>query len=37
VPLIFAGGKQTPTGTDLNPYIAQQVNRSQVAIDPSDR
>lgn len=35
VQLIFAGGKQTPTGADLNPYIAQQVNGNQVAIDPT--
>jgi len=35
VQLIFAGGKQTPTGADVNPYIAQQVNGNQVAIDPT--
>jgi hypothetical protein len=35
VQLIFAGGKQTRTGADLNPYIAQQVNGNQVAIDPT--
>jgi hypothetical protein len=35
VQLIFAGGKQTATGTDLNPYIAQQVNGNEVAIDPT--
>jgi hypothetical protein len=35
VQLIFAGGKQAPTGADLNPYIAQQVNGNQVAIDPT--
>jgi hypothetical protein len=35
VQLIFAGGKQTPTGSDINPFIAQQVNGNQVAIDPT--
>jgi hypothetical protein len=35
VQLIFAGGKQTPTGYDVNPFIAQQVSGSQVAIDPT--
>jgi hypothetical protein len=35
VQLIFAGGKATPTGSDVNPYIAQQVNGNQVAIDPT--
>ena len=35
VQLIFAGGKQTPSGTDINPYISQRVSGSQVAIDPT--
>jgi hypothetical protein len=35
VQLIFAGGKQTPQGSDANPYIAQQVKGNQVAIDPT--
>jgi hypothetical protein len=35
VQLIFAGGKATLTGSDVNPYIAQQVNGDQVAIDPT--
>jgi hypothetical protein len=35
VQLIFAGGKQSATGKDTNPYIAQQVNGNQVAIDPT--
>jgi Ricin-type beta-trefoil lectin domain-like len=35
VQLMFAGGKQTPTGTDLNPFISQRVSGSQVAIDPT--
>jgi hypothetical protein len=35
VQLIFAGGKQTPTGSDANPFIAQQVSGNQVAIDPT--
>ncbi|HWO09295.1 MAG TPA: RICIN domain-containing protein [Polyangiaceae bacterium] len=35
VQLIFAGGKQTPSGTDLNPFISQKVSGSQVAIDPT--
>jgi len=35
VQLIFAGGKQTSTGADVNPFIAQQVNGNQVAIDPT--
>lgn len=35
VQLIFAGGKQTPTGADLNPFIAQQVSGNKVAIDPT--
>jgi hypothetical protein len=35
VQLIFAGGKQTPTGADPNPFISQQVSGNQVAIDPT--
>jgi hypothetical protein len=35
VQLIFAGGKQTATGADVNPYIGQQVSGDQVAIDPT--
>jgi hypothetical protein len=35
VQLIFAGGKQTSTGADNNPYIAQQVSGDLVAIDPT--
>jgi hypothetical protein len=35
VQLIFAGGKQSIDGTDLNPYIAQRVEGDQVAIDPT--
>jgi hypothetical protein len=35
IQLIFAGGKQTATGTDINPYIAQQVSGNQVAVDPT--
>ncbi len=35
VQLIFAGGKESMTGTDVNPYIAQQVSGNQVAIDPT--
>jgi hypothetical protein len=35
VQLIFAGGKTTLAGTDENPFIAQQVSGSQVAIDPT--
>jgi len=35
VQLIFAGGKQTATGTDINPFIAQQVSGNLVAIDPT--
>jgi hypothetical protein len=35
VELIFAGGKKTSTGTDVNPFIAQQVSGNQVAIDPT--
>ena len=35
VQLMFAGGKQTASGTDVNPYIAQKVSGTQVAIDPT--
>ncbi len=35
IQLIFAGGKELATGADANPFIAQQVNGTQVAIDPS--
>jgi hypothetical protein len=35
VQLIFAGGKQSPSGSDLNPFIAQKVSGNQVAIDPT--
>jgi hypothetical protein len=35
VQLIFAGGKETATGADANPYVAQQVNGNRVAIDPT--
>jgi hypothetical protein len=35
VQLIFAGGKDTPTSKDINPFIAQQVDGNLVAIDPS--
>jgi ricin-type beta-trefoil lectin protein len=35
VQLIFAGGKQSKTGADVNPFIAQKVNGNQVAIDPT--
>jgi hypothetical protein len=35
IQLIFAGGKQTKSGTDVNPFIAQKVSGSQVAIDPT--
>jgi len=35
VQLIFAGGKPTRTGTDVNPFISQQVSGNQVAIDPA--
>ncbi len=35
VQLIFAGGKETLTGNDVNPFIAQQVSGNQVAIDPT--
>jgi Ricin-type beta-trefoil lectin domain-like len=35
VQLMFAGGKTSLTGKDENPFIAQQVSGSMVAIDPS--
>lgn len=35
VQLIFAGGKDTLTGTDTNPFISQQVSGDMVAIDPT--
>jgi len=35
IQLIFAGGKQTASGADVNPFIAQKVSGSQVAIDPT--
>lgn len=35
VQLIFAGGKETLTGNDVNPFIAQQVSGDLVAIDPT--
>jgi ricin-type beta-trefoil lectin protein len=35
VQLIFAGGKQSQSGGDVNPFIAQQVSGNQVAIDPT--
>jgi hypothetical protein len=35
VQLVFAGGKETRTGVDANPFIAQQVSGNQVAIDPT--
>lgn len=35
VQLIFAGGKQSLTGKDVNPFIAQQVTGNRVAIDPT--
>jgi hypothetical protein len=35
VQLMFAGGKDTLTGKDENPFIAQQVSGTLVAIDPS--
>lgn len=35
IQLMFAGGKPTATGTDRNPYIAQQVSGDLVAIDPT--
>lgn len=35
VQLIFAGGKQSLTTLDINPFIAQQVTGNLVAIDPT--
>jgi hypothetical protein len=35
VQLIFAGGKDTLNGKDVNPFIAQQVSGDLVAIDPT--
>jgi hypothetical protein len=35
VQLIFAGGKESLTGSDVNPFIAQQVSGDLVAIDPT--
>ena len=35
VQLIFAGGKETRTGIDANPFIAQLVSGNRVAIDPT--
>ena len=35
VQLIFAGGKTTQTGADVNPFIAQQTTGTQIAVDPS--
>ena len=35
VQLIFAGGKPTPSGVDVNPFISQKVSGNQVAIDPT--
>jgi hypothetical protein len=35
VHLIFAGGKTRPDGADENPFIAQVIDGSKVAIDPS--
>jgi hypothetical protein len=35
VQLIFAGGKETLSGSDINPFIAQQVSGNLVAIDPT--
>jgi hypothetical protein len=35
IQLIFAGGKQSKSGNDINPFIAQKVSGSQVAIDPT--
>lgn len=35
VQLVFAGGKQTLTGKDVNPFIAQQVSGNRVSIDPT--
>jgi hypothetical protein len=33
--LLFAGGKESLTAADTNPYIAQQVSGNLVAIDPT--
>jgi hypothetical protein len=33
--LVFAGGKQSLTGADINPFIAQQISGNLVAIDPT--
>jgi hypothetical protein len=35
VQLIFAGGKEALTGSDVNPFIAQQVSGDLVGIDPT--
>jgi hypothetical protein len=35
VQLIFAGGKQSATGADINPFIAQQTQGNLVSIDPT--
>jgi hypothetical protein len=35
VQLMFAGGKETLTGKDINPFIAQQNSGDLVAIDPT--
>jgi len=35
VQLVFSGGKQTQSGADINPFIAQKVSGNQVAIDPT--
>jgi hypothetical protein len=35
VQLIFVGGKETLGGTDVNPFISQQVSGNLVAIDPT--
>jgi hypothetical protein len=35
VQLIFAGGKVTKAGADVNPFISQQVSGDMVAIDPT--
>jgi hypothetical protein len=35
VQLMFAGGKETQTGKDVNPFIAQQNSGDLVAIDPT--
>ena len=33
--LLFAGGKESLTAADTNPYISQQVSGNRVAIDPT--